>query len=314
MVFPGNEKLVEHARRHLDRFEGGLPPALQSIWSQMIQTRIGGREERYLLHPLAQPLLSVPLWAIDCAGGAETVGDGMLADVVGASVVGYHGVRLQDDLIDEQAGDPIMVMLLSAVALSHADGLLARHVQDHRFWDAHSEIMGGYADAMQFERLLRSDPETYDATAFDRVLRRSRPLAIPGLAILARAGEWELAGRFEELVRHAARAVQMANDLRDAPTDLENENHTWVLSSLGVVPGSGSFEQSLISGFDAVVRLVDDELQTVADMALSLGADTAVSWSRSASTELARFQTEFWTKLFRAGAGMVSHNYDDRTR
>ena len=86
--------------------------------------------------------------------------------------------------MDEGIGDPAAIAVLSSAVLTAAQSTLGSMGLSARFWGWHREVMFGYAEAMQFEAQVRNDPAAYDEAAFERVLERSRPLAVPGVAVL----------------------------------------------------------------------------------------------------------------------------------
>ncbi len=216
------------------------------------------------LHPLAQPVVLVPLWAAQAAAG---IGSGVTGELVetaaAAGAIGYYAVRLQDDLMDEGIGDPAAIAVLSSAVLTAAQSTLGSMGLSARFWSWHREVMLGYAEAMQFEAEIRYDPDAYDEAAFERVLERSRPLAVPGVAVLDAAGAWSLQPDFERMILSATGALQIVNDLDQVAKDLAEGNRTWVHNLLGLHAGAPLTRGRFIGGMDRVLDEMRDRLAEV---------------------------------------------------
>ena len=282
---------------HLEAFEAALGDRLRSGWRDLVDRRgaVRARATEYLLAPETQPLVEVPLWADEAVGGGDRAA---LHAAVGASMLGYHGLRLQDDLADEGIGEAVPTMLLATAAISRAEGLLARITDDDRFWQAHETAMAGFGEAMLAEREFAEHPEGYDEAAFDQVLRRSAPLATPGLAVLAAADRWAAADDFSEAVRLAGKAVQIGHDLVDAKRDLEAGRFTWVLVTLGAHRGGAGLEERLLTGFDEVVETALGCLDEATTLADRVGSPSMLAWATALTSELERRRTEFWASIF----------------
>ena len=176
----------------------------------------------------------VPRWAAQAAAGVgEAVDGGVIETAAAAGAIGYYAVRLQDDLVDEGVGDPAAVAVLSSAVLAAAQSALGSMGLSVKFWEWQSDVMLRYAEAMQFEAEIRSNPDGYDEAAFERVLDRSRPLVVPGVAVLDAAGTWPLQPDFEQMIVAATGALQINNDLGHAVKDLNQGNRT------GSTPCSG---------------------------------------------------------------------------
>ncbi len=136
--------------------------------------------------------------------------------------------------MDEGIGDPAAIAVLSSAVLAAAQSTLGSMGLSATFWGWHRDVMLRYAEAMQFEAEVRNDPDGYDEAAFERVLDRSRPLEVPGVAVLDTAGGWSLQPDFERMIMAATGALQIVNDLDHVAKDLAMGNRTWVHTLLGV--------------------------------------------------------------------------------
>ena len=181
--------------------------------------------------------------------------------------------------MDEGIGDPAAIAVLSSAVLTAAQSTLGSMGLGGRFWSWHREVMSGYAEAMQFEAGIRSNPDAYDEAAFERVLERSRPLAVPGVAVLDAAGAWSLQPDFERMILSATGALQIVNDLDHVTKDLAEGNHTWVHNLLGLHAGSPLTRGRFIGGMDRVLDEMRDRLAIVEELAARLGVPDAAVWA-----------------------------------
>ncbi len=70
MVLPSPDRLATIARQATVTFADELQPRSRGLWEEMLRRRreVSGGEPDYL-HPLAQPIVLVPLWAAQAAAG-----------------------------------------------------------------------------------------------------------------------------------------------------------------------------------------------------------------------------------------------------
>jgi hypothetical protein len=243
-----------------------------------------------LSNPLVQPLVQFPIWvsgAVDRSPGREET----LADVVEATVAGYLFVRIQDDRLDDDVGDPDTAMFLADMFLIRHQVLLARHVgRNPKFWELFQSVAEGYVGAMLFEQEAVRRESQYDAEVFDLVLARSRPLLLPGAALLSVSDRWELLQPLRRFVSHVVRAGQLIDDLVDCVRDLERGRFTWVVRRLGGEHGSELMVQTLINGgIDDIVADVMADLDSAGGAAVAVGMTDAAQWieaRRAAAIEL----------------------------
>jgi hypothetical protein len=236
-----------------------------------------GDDPDYYLGLNSQPVLVLPLWLAD----AHPVDDAVLAEVLAASWLGYAAVRVQDDWMDEGLGEPAEVVWLGQAFLVAHQAALAKVVGDHPgFWALFEDVWAGYGDAMLLEAELLAPEATYGPDEEAAVLRRSRPLVLPGAALLARAGAWEGIADLEALVAHAVRAAQTFNDALDARTDLRQGRFTPVVRRFGGAQGEGELMRQLIveGGLDALFAESQADLQAARAAADRLGATAAAAW------------------------------------
>jgi hypothetical protein len=187
-------------------------------------------------------------------------------DIEAAALFGYLCVRVHDDLIDDGEGEPGDALLLAHRLFLEHHGLLVRHVADHRYWLLHHERWDAYVTAMAEERELGRGDRTWDDDAFARVLDRSRPLVLPGAAVLALQGRWDAVRDLRDLVDALVTAHQRFDDLVDVTADRAAGRAT---------RATVAFNLSFV---DAELDRAGAELDRAESAARALGADPAIPW------------------------------------
>ncbi len=283
MVFPSPDRLATIARQATVTFADELGPRSRAIWDAMLARRaeVSGGAPDYL-HSFAQPIVLVPLWAaqaVTASGGAAD--EAMVETAAAAGAIGYYAVRLQDDLVDEEMGDPGAIVVLSSAVLASAQSRLGSIGLSPGFWRWHSGVMLRYAEAMQFEAEVRAIQGGYDEAAFGQVMERSRPLVVPGVAVLDATGAWPLRSDFEQMVIAATSALQLINDLGHAAKDISAGNRTWVHTLLGVRGDSPLTRGRLIGGMDRVFDQIKCRLEDVIELGRDLGVPEAAGWAET---------------------------------
>jgi hypothetical protein len=293
VVLPSPDRLATIARQATVTFADDLQPRSRAIWDAMLARRaeVSGGAPDYL-HSFAQPIVLVPLWAAQATTAASGAVDGVIVETAAAAgAIGYYAVRLQDDLMDEKIGDPAAIAVLSSGVLAAAQSTLGSMGLSAQFWEWHRHVLLGYAEAMQFEAEIRNDPAAYDEAAFERVLERSRPLAVPGVAVLDAAGAWPLRPDLEAIVMAATGAIQLINDMGHVAKDLSAGNRSWVHTLLGVRGDSPLTRGRLLGGMDRVLDQIEYRLRKVVDLGDALRVPEATVWAettKDAATD--RFQ------------------------
>jgi hypothetical protein len=200
--------------------------------------------------------------------------------MVEATVTGYLYVRVHDDRLDDDVGDPDLALFLADTFLIRHQALIARHVgTDRRFWELFQSVADRYADAMLVERQVLMRHSHYDGAVFERVLDRSQPLVLPGAALLSAADRWELLESLQSFVRHTVRSGQLVDDLMDCVMDLKRGRYTWVVRRLGGEQGREVMLSRLVgTGIDEVVNDVLADLESAGAAAKAVGMPDAATW------------------------------------
>ncbi len=273
------DPIGSEVRRRLVTLRNRLTPWLVSEFDHLMARMQLVSGSGALSHPLAQPLVQFPIWvsrAVDHGSGR----DARLADMVEATVTGYLYVRVHDDRLDDDLGDPDLAMFLADTFLIRHQTLIARHVgTDPRFWELFQSVADGYVDAMLLEHQVLRRESHYDSMVFDRVLNRSQPLVLPGAALLSVADRWELLEPLQTFVRHTVRSGQLVDDLMDCLQDVERSRYTWVVRRLGGEQGRQVMLGRMIgTGIDEVVEDVFSDLEYACTAAEAVGMADAVTW------------------------------------
>lgn len=228
--------------QHLIDARSSLPPRLRAAFKDLLA-------ERRLLTPdpapyfgvLGHPLFELPMWLGErLRDDGAHVTDDDLSNALGVSALGYLHARAHDDWLDAtQAGGAqpggIALVALAEALLARCTRLLVGITRDSvEFWARHGEIMDAYAEALLHTAELRYGQARITRATFEALLAQSRPLAIPSLALLDRAGRWDLAPLVEEFVFTATAASQLFNDLTDSFRDREAGHRTYAGERLDV--------------------------------------------------------------------------------
>jgi hypothetical protein len=273
------ERSIDEVRGRLLALRDSLSSTLLGEFDRLMDRMRLLSDPEAFAHPLAQPLVQFPSWV--SAAVDHGVGRGeRLADMVEATVTGYLYVRVHDDRLDENVGDPDLSMFLADAFLIRHQALIAGHVgTDPRFWQLFQSVAGRYAHAMLLEHDATRPESHYDAEVFDLVLDRSQPLVLPGAALLSLTDRWELLAPLQSFVRHAVRAGQLVDDLSDCLRDLDRGRYTWVVRRLGGEHGRDTVLRRLMgTGIDEVLDEVVASLDDANKAALAIGMTEAVTW------------------------------------
>jgi hypothetical protein len=295
----------------LGALRGRLGPELGAAFDRLaarIRLFEGRRGEGYFSHPLALPVLSLPLWVPGPEGPANAEPRPTLtppaARLAEAAAVGYLRVRVEDDWLDEGVGEPGEVMLLSGALFSRHAALLAAEVPaGSAFWQLFEEVWVGYGEAMLLERRLHRGEAPHDVEAFRRVLARSRPLILPPAAALFAAGRAAEVEPLDRFVGALAAAHQLFTDVLHAEKDRGHGNITHVLHRIGGgAPGmdAAALRAELFArgGFDRIVAEALAELERAREAAGALAMPEATRYLDRRARAMREIQTEVFQALF----------------
>jgi len=154
---------------------------------------------------------------VDAAARDLGLGDDPRTALIGRStVMGYLYVRLQDDLVDEEAlVDRASVYAMEAALASHLE-LLARAGVPASVLVSRAALMTRFA---AFSATECDDRGRDDGPAAERTGEKFLGMAVPLVALAALAGRTGIDDGLAELVVDLGTALQMINDVLNAPED-----------------------------------------------------------------------------------------------
>lgn len=250
-----------------ERLGPRLRPRFDALCAR--QGWLTGETGRYTA-AVSQPVVVLPLLLAEALGSPLPV----LEESLASAIVGYAAVRVHDDWLDEDVGadDPHATALLSHSLFAAHQAATARAAGDRpAFWAFFDRTWQDYSDAMLLERdLLRGgEAGPYDAAAFDRVLLRSRPMALPPATLLARADALERLPALVRLVDAVARASQLLDDSLDLVEEFDAGRFNHLVQRFGGAHGRAALLAGwALGGFATVLEEAD-----VALAAAQAGAD-----------------------------------------
>lgn len=216
--------------RAVSRFEARLTersPFLAELllrWTTGLAA--GGTPEQYFTHPAAFPTVVLPWWVEESIAGQPEVQ--LQEDLIYASVCGYYGIRLIDDVMDE--GDPVATGLLPVAALLQQEfqSTYARYfAPGHPFWAYFDRTWAASAEAtVRDVRLRANEPETFAEVCAKKVSAAT----IPMVAVCFRHGLTALPLPWAPAFELMSRWHQFHNDFFDCRRDLDTGTQTLFLS------------------------------------------------------------------------------------
>jgi hypothetical protein len=287
-------------RSRLVAMRGQLATDLLPAFDALMARRGGwSNDPQVLFHPLGHPIASLPAWVAAAVGGSGSDDEECVLDMIEATVAGYLYVRVHDDRLDEGIGDPDESLFLADAFLVRHQSLLARHVgSSRRFWDLFERVAAEYTAAMLLERSVMRAGATYGSDEFELVLGRSRPLALPAVALLEVAGRWDLVEPLQRFVHHCVRAAQLVDDLLDCEIDRAAGRMTWVVRRLGGEVDSATLVRTLVSGgVDEIVAEALDDVDAGHVAAEELGMDDAGVWLQARRAEIVTLHEQILTRF-----------------
>jgi hypothetical protein len=170
-----------------------------------------------------------------------------------STVLAYLYVRLQDDLVDEEALVDRASVFAMEVALSAHVELLARAEVPVKVWIARSRLMARFAAFAATECDERGHD---DGAAAERTGEKFLGMAMPLVALAALAGRDDLEHAATELVVDLGTTLQMLNDILNAPEDHAAKRTTPLLRWLAA-SGVTTVTRAALIGHPVTRRALD---------------------------------------------------------
>ncbi|RME22539.1 MAG: geranylgeranyl pyrophosphate synthase [Deltaproteobacteria bacterium] len=286
-------------RERLARWGGGLGPTLRQAWEALWhRLRL---DQDYFGHPLALPVLELPLWQFQGDPRVRARGEDAMLDAAESAAAGYLHVRIQDDLLDEgtAAGDAGQLMLAEALGARHqrlcmqlAGGAAAFASLFEARWTA-------YAEAMALDSALGASDGVIDRATEAVLLQRTAPLVLPAAALAAPVAP-ETLGPLDTIVTRLAAAHQLVTDAIDVEKDLRNGNQSLVLARMGAEHGADHVRRALYveGGLDRIHAEARAELEAARDRAPLAGVPGLAQWVDQRIAVMERVRAEAFRALF----------------
>lgn len=303
---PGEGALGRAVEGRLHCLAAGFGPELRAAFTPLAAAVDPGRPAaprwaRYFLAPSAHPVLQLPLWVAEAAQQAgQKPTPAAVEELAEAGATGYLAVHLQDDLLDEERGEPGQTMLLALALHTRHLALLGRVLpagsplsqRIQRRWQA-------YAEAMLLERRLLRGPGVRDEAEFDAELGRSLPLELPPAAGLVAWGLAERLPRLAALVKALIQAHQRFHELVHAEQGRAAGRRTQVVTR-HAAHGKAGLRRALLldGGFDAEVAAVQRHLRRAAEAAEALGSAGAQAHVARQVRWVGELQRALFARLF----------------
>lgn len=216
------EQLVEAAGPALQR---RLRPAI----ARMARMNGGDGLRDALLRPGSTPFVRL----VDAAAADLELADDPRVDLIGrATVMGYLYVRLQDDLVDEEAlVDRACVYAMEAALAEHIR-LMADAGAPPSVWRARSRVMARFA---AFSAREVDERNANEGAPAELVGEKFLGIAVPLMALATFAGRDTLHDELVIYVVHLGTALQMINDVLNAAEDRTAGRTTPLLRWVGNV-------------------------------------------------------------------------------
>lgn len=188
----------------------------------------------YFDHPDAYPTPQSITWI----GTAYLPNEpGFVERVLSASLWLFLYVRLQDDVMDEEAADRSL-LLLGNICVQRGLGELHRLLADDPVFQTEAEAAWtAFSAATAWEKAEHwGRPAPFSPADLDRLGEKFAAIRLPVAAILCRAGRPELVTPYGRLLQDLGTAVQLVNDLHNWEEDLAAGNFTFFLTRAGNDP------------------------------------------------------------------------------
>lgn len=247
----------------VDRLVASVGPALRgelSTFLSRLGTVNGGTS---LLDMLSRPASTPFTRFIDaCAADLGLTAHPGTALLGRSAVMLYAYVRIQDDIVDEPQLVPRSAVYVAEALLGEHLSLFAAAIPDARAFAHRTEIMRRFADVAAAEV---ADREQGGSASADWIGKKALPMVIPSVGLAYLAGRPQLADTFVRFIEEAGTALQLVNDLYNAPEDAAQGRPTPVLRWLGEAARSGSSLRATLLQHPVLERALEQARRHVAN-------------------------------------------------
>lgn len=223
-----------------DRWSRLRQPISQLAQRFLSRVAEGGSSHRaYFSNPLAPPLLYMPQWLFESLypdKQAQIQLAPRLVDILAGTLLGYIGIRIQDDILDERGGADPQMLLFGNTCFS---GMVAFYSQalekpGSSFWSIFDRDFVDFSCFTLAERETILQGETYLQETFDQHAEKVAFARTPLLAVASLAERLDLDPLIRTLIHQLGIAYGLVNDVVGWPRDLRAGQRTWLLASAGL--------------------------------------------------------------------------------
>jgi len=194
-----------------------------------------------------------------------------LADLLWGQWCLFLSFRLQDDLFDQDAENPALILVSSLLRLESEAAFQSLFETDPRFWDVFRDCQKAtYEAAAEIDRLQATQEETGDEI-LNLYAQASSVFRVGGLAVCLKSGEVGDLEAVRQLYDHLAIAGQIVDDLMDLEEDLDRNRHSYAVNkilrtSAESTSRGGNLRQGLVRnliygrGSEALIEAIREQL------------------------------------------------------
>ncbi len=311
---------LDAAWESVERGLAGLPAPLDDLGRRWL-AHIGKAHQdhphphrRYFRMPVAPPMIFMPLWYADGRRAAgETVSADAVIAVLRATMWGYFGIRLQDDLLDEDDPDRANTLLANACRLHMHKALREAVGNAPAFYDAFERAWLRFSALTAAEHWQVRGDTDYPEARFVEHADKVAFARIPLLAIASLSGHLgpEASDDHEpaitELIHTLGQAYGRTNDIGGWRRDLANGHRTWLLARAGWQQGQAMdevrdrltarlYDEGLVQEQLAEAGRLITQATQIAD---GMGMTGMLGFERERLADLAQARREIQMKVLR---------------
>lgn len=211
----------------------------------------------------------LPFWLDDALAGGSGRREARRMAV--ANRYGQLFCLLQDDVLDQDAGAPMELLLpLDDLFLRFVRGYQGLFRAEHPFWECFETYWQEYLEALARERLRHRRPDAYDEEDLLWLGRKFSPIKICAAATAFAAQRLDALARLENALETLHVGYQLLDDLRDWRDDLRHGIWTRPLVLAHWAGCSGSADVERVLSGDGVLPAVVEEATEHLEAALRL--------------------------------------------
>jgi hypothetical protein len=249
---------IDQAWERCEQRFHSLPDPLRDLATQFLHaiTDVSGTHRSYFSSPVAPPLLYMPLWLVDGLNRDRSPDKQLTSlsviPILTATMQGYIGIRMQDDVLDEPHRSNPNLLLLGNTCFSYMVAELAAAVAGHdaAFWPAFDRAILDFSHQTNAEQSAVLQDNLYDFKQFEAHANKVAFACIPLFAVAALADRFDLEADLKTLVHQLGIAYGIANDVLGWPRDVRSGHRTWLLASASFSRNEWERLQTIPEGSD----------------------------------------------------------------